>query len=309
MKKVIVAAPEVHPLLYQGLEEMGYSPLPFFDKEPEKLYPLIEDAIGIIYTTYTIIDKSLLGHAKKLKFVARVGSGMENTDVETCINRNITIINSPEGLALSVGEHALGMLLSLLHNISTANIEIKQGIWHREKNRGTELRTKCIGIIGMGNTGRAFAKVLRGFDMEILYTDIVNISPPYDNMKYVNVEEIQSKADIISLHLPLTSLTHHYVSKEWLYTCKKKPIIINTSRGQILDTVAILEALLQDHISGLCIDVFENEPISSAKGEMKNTYDKLLSLTNVVATPHIAGWSVESKANMAKIILQKIREI
>jgi D-3-phosphoglycerate dehydrogenase len=309
MKRVIIAAPEIHPLLYQGLEELGYEPIPFFDKDLDKLYAIIADAVGIVYTTYTLIDSSLLAHAQKLKFVARVGSGMENTDIAACKNRNIAIINSAEGLASSVSEHALGMLLALLHNISRANSEIKQGIWFREQNRGAELGNKCVGIIGMGNTGKAFAKVLRGFEVKILYADILEILPPYDTMQQVEVREIQHRADIISFHLPLTTFTHKYVHKEWLNACKKKPILINTSRGNIIDTVALSEALLQGQISGLCIDVFEDEPISSAKGEMKRIYDTLLSLDNVVATPHIAGWSIESKENMAKIILQKIRDI
>ncbi len=309
MKKVVVAAPEVHPILYQGLIDLGYTPTTYFDKNSEQLYVLLKDAVGIIYTTYTKIDSVLLDQAPELKFVARVGSGMENTDVEECRNRNITIISSPEGLAPSVGEHTLGLLLSLLHKISHAHEELKAGQWQRELNRGTELSTKRVGIIGMGNTGKAFAKVLRGFEVEIIYADIFKIFPPYDKMRQVELIDIQSEADIISLHLPLTALTHHLVNKEWLIACKKRPILLNTSRGAVVDTAAVLEALMQQQIIGLGIDVFEDEPISSADSKMKPIYNKLFALPNVVATPHIAGWSIESKEKMAKIILQKIAAV
>lgn len=306
MKKVVIAAPEVHPLLYDGLTAMGFMPLRCDEKDKGSLYGNLYDAIGLVYTTYTRVDIPLLDTAPCLQFVARVGSGMENTDIAACTSRNIAIFNSPEGLAPSVGEHALALILSLLHHIVYSNLELKSGLWHRESNRGSELGGKCVGIMGMGNTGRALAKVLQGFDVRILYCDIIDIMPPYPNTYQVTEEAIQTYADIISIHLPLNVHTYHYINEQWLSRCERKPLLINTSRGSVVDTKALITSLQNNSLKGLGIDVYEDEPPVLAVGERKEMYDILFSRPNVIATPHIAGWSVESKVNMAQIILERI---
>lgn len=301
--KVIITA-KVHPYIEARFKELGFEVDVIEHIEVENLHSIIHAYSIIVITTYTKIDKSLIDAAAKLKIVARVGSGMENVDTDYCSSKQILCINSPEGNANAVGEHALALLLDLYNNITKSNNELRQNLFLREANRGEEIDGKKVGIIGFGHTGSAFAKKLRGFDVNILaydkYKTIEN-----DFVKNVTLEEIKTQCDVISFHVPYTQETHHLCDEKFIAACKK-PVIINISRGAILKTNDLLNALELHQIKGLCLDVFEDEPITQNKIHTNEQYQKLLSYSNVIATPHIAGWTIESYYKLAKILMDKI---
>jgi D-3-phosphoglycerate dehydrogenase len=303
-KRVLITA-EIHPYIQQRFESLGFMVDVFPEINREKLLDIIEDYTVLIITTYTKVDKQLIDKAIHLNIVGRVGSGMENVDVAYCKTKNIVCVNSPEGNGNAVGEHCLAMLLNVLNNITKANSELKNHIFLREENRGEELDGKTIGIIGYGHTGSAFAKKMRGFDVEILVYD--KYKTALDSfVKNTHLLEIQNKCDVISFHVPYIEETHHYCNADFINNCAKKPIIINTSRGAIVNTLDIISLLENNKIKGVCIDVFEDEPITKNKIHDVSVYQKLIAFNNVVATPHIAGWTVASKYKLAKILMDKI---
>ena len=306
-KRVLITA-DIDNYLQQRFEALGY----LVDVKPEierdELFGIIAEYSILIITTYTKVDAELIDKATNLKIVGRVGSGMENVDVEYCETKNISCVNSPEGNGNAVGEHCLAMLLNLLSNIIKANNELKQNIFLREENRGEELDGKTIGIIGYGFTGNAFAKKLRGFDVEILVYDKYKI-PTDSFVKIVTLQELQKRCDVISFHVPYNTETHYYCDEQFISDCSKKPIIINTSRGTVVNTIDIINAIETQKINGFCVDVYEDEPITKNKIHSTETYQKLLSFKNVIATPHIAGWTKESKYKLVKILMDKIEEL
>lgn len=306
-KRVLITA-DIDNYLQQRFEALGY----LVDVKPEierdELFGIIAEYSILIITTYTKVDAELIDKATNLKIVGRVGSGMENVDVEYCKTKNISCVNSPEGNGNAVGEHCLAILLNLLNNITKANNELKQNIFLREENRGEELDGKTIGIIGYGFTGNAFAKKLRGFDVEILVYDKYKI-PTDSFVKNVTLQELQKRCDVISFHVPYNTETHYYCDEQFISDCSKKPIIINTSRGTVVNTIDIINAIETQKINGFCVDVYEDEPITKNKIHSTETYQKLLSFKNVIATPHIAGWTKESKYKLVKILMDKIEEL
>lgn len=306
-KRVLITA-EIDNYIQNRFEALNY----LVDVKPEierdELLQIISEYSVLIITTYIKVDKELIDKATNLKIVGRVGSGMENVDVDYCKQKNIACVNSPEGNGNAVGEHCLAMLLNLLNNINKANNELKNNLFLREENRGEELDGKTIGIIGYGHTGQAFAKKLRGFDVEILVYDKYR-KPKDDFIRNVYLDELQMSSDVISFHVPYNEETHHYCDSNFLENCPKEPIIINTSRGAILNTLQVLDLLEDEWISGLCIDVFEDEPITKSKIHTNETYQKLLSYNNVIATPHIAGWTKQSKYKLAKFLMDKMELI
>ena len=306
-KRVLINA-DIDNYLQQRFEALGY----LVDVKPEierdELFGIIAEYSILIITTYTKVDAELIDKATNLKIVGRVGSGMENVDVEYCKTKNISCVNSPEGNGNAVGEHCLAMLLNLLNNITKANNELKQNIFLREENRGEELDGKTIGIIGYGFTGNSFAKKLRGFDVEILVYDKYKI-PTDSFVKIVTLQELQKRCDVISFHVPCNTETHYYCDEQFISDCSKKPIIINTSRGTVVNTIDIINAIETQKINGFCVDVYEDEPITKNKIHSTETYQKLLSFKNVIATPHIAGWTKESKYKLVKILMDKIEEL
>ena len=303
-KRVLITA-DIDNYLQQRFEALGY----LVDVKPEierdELFGIIAEYSILIITTYTKVDAELIDKATNLKIVGRVGSGMENVDVEYCKTKNISCVNSPEGNGNAVGEHCLAILLNLLNNITKANNELKQNLFLREENRGEELDGKTIGIIGYGFTGNAFAKKLRGFDVEILVYDKYKI-PTDSFVKIVTLQELQKRCDVISFHVPYNTETHYYCDEQFISDCSKKPIIINTSRGTVVNTIDIINAIETQKINGFCVDVYEDEPITKNKIHSTETYQKLLSFKNVIATPHIAGWTKESKYKLVKILMDKI---
>ena len=302
-KRALITA-EIHPFLQQQLEQ-NYSVDVETSVSRERLLTVVHQYEIIVITTYLKIDKEVIDKAAQLKIIARVGSGLENVDVEYAKSKGIKVINSPEGNCNAVGEHALGLLLNLMNKINISHQALKQEIWNREYFRGEELDGKTIGIIGYGHTGSAFAKKLSGFDVEILINDIERKI----NQKQVSLPEIQQTCDVISLHVPATPKTHHLINLEFIDNCLKKPVIINTSRGNIVDTPAIIDALKHQKIKGYCVDVFEDEPINAGKKYPSELYHQLLQFENVVATSHVAGWTVESKCKLVKVLWEKMQQI
>lgn len=307
-KKVLITAAEVHPIIPEGLLEMGFEVEISPDISRAELLQNINKYEGLIFATYTIVDCELLDAASQLKFAGRVGSGLENADVAYAASKGIAIINSPEGNANAVGEHSLGLLLSVMNNISRGQRELLNGQWQREANRGEELDGKKVGIIGFGHTGSAFAKKLRGFDVKVLAYDKYKTGFGNEFVKESTLEEIQEKADVISFHVPYSNEIHHWVNENFMLRCHQKPYLINTSRGEVFNTSDVLLALKKGSIRGLGIDVYEDEPPSKGIKNNPSLYLELFEHPKVVATPHIAGWTKESKELLATVLMDKIRK-
>ena len=299
---------ENHEILENGLAKIGFKN--FFDYKSNKkdITKKIEKFHGLVIRSRIPIDEDLIDHAKNLKFIARVGSGTENIDIEYAKKRGITILSAGEGNANAVGEHTLSLILSLFNNIVKANNEINNNVWQREGNRGIELENKTVGIIGYGKTGKNFAKKLAGFNIKVLCNDIIeNISDDY--AEQVSIDVIQSKCDIISLHTDLNKLSKHLVNTQFIDNCKKPFYLINTSRGQCVKTSDLILGIKTGKILGACLDVIENESSSFENFNQDSYLDFLKKSEKVILTPHVAGWTFESKLKLSQIILKKIKDL
>lgn len=306
MRKVLIAAP-VHSVLLNGLTDKGYECEVMEKIQQEEAYSIIHDYVGIITSTRLQIDRKMIDTAAKLEWIGRMGSGMEVIDVPYAELKGIKCYGSPEGNANAVAEHALGMLLALNKRILVSANEVKEGRWLRDENRGEELEGKTIGIIGFGHTGRAFAKKLSVFDMNILAFDKYALNNIPDYVEAVHsLEPIFEKADVVSFHVPLHNDTVHYFNDEFLKRLKKAVIIINTSRGMVVDTSVLYEGLISKSIKGACLDVMEQEPLEKISKELRQILDKMLLLPQVIVTPHIAGYSFEALFKMSSVLLSKI---
>ena len=304
----IIHLDENHELLKNELEKLGFKN--YFDlistkKEVEKK---IWEYEGIILRSRIEIDKKFIDSCKNLKFIARVGSGLENIDTDYAKKNNIEIISASEGNENAVGEHALGMLLSLLNKIIKSNNEIKNNIWAREQNRGIELDGKTIGIIGYGNTGKSLAKKLSGFNVRILCNDIIEeISDKYATQ--VSINEIMKSCEIISLHTNLNDSSFQLINKDFINNCKNPFFLINTSRGECLKTSHVVDGIKTGKILGACLDVVENESKSFEKITTNSDLEFLKKSEKVLLTPHVAGWSIESRLKLAQVVLEKIKDL
>ena len=299
---------ENHEILENGLAKIGFKNFFDFKSNKKDITKKIEKFHGLVIRSRIPIDEDLIDHAKNLKFIARVGSGTENIDIEYAKKRGITILSAGEGNANAVGEHTLSLILSLFNNIIKANNEINNNVWQREGNRGIELENKTVGIIGYGKTGKNFAKKLAGFNVKVLCNDIIeNISDGY--AEQVSIDEIQSKCDIISLHTDLNKLSKHLVNTQFIDNCKKPFYLINTSRGLCVKTSDLILGIKTGKILGACLDVIENESSSFENFEQDSCLDFLKKSEKVILTPHVAGWTFESKSKLSQIILKKIKDL
>ena len=299
----------VHPLLEHRLVNMGFNCEHNYSSNRTSILKNISVYDGIIIRSRIKIDFEFLSAAKKLKFIARSGAGLENIDCKEAEKRGVTLFSAPEGNRQAVGEHAVGMILSLFNKLSIGDTQIRSGKWNREANRGVELSGKTIGIIGYGNTGRAFAKCLSGFNCKVLAYDKNKKNFSDDYVQESSLEDIKNKSDIISFHTPYNESTHHYLNEAFIKNMNKPFYVINTARGKIINTSELIKGLKSKKIQGACIDVLEYE-----KATFENTFSEkidadfqyLLSCKNILLSPHVAGWTFESYEKLSKVLADKI---
>ncbi len=299
-----------HPLLISQLNELGFTNHEDYSSSKTEIEKKIKDYQGIVIRSRFKIDKTFIEAATNLKFIARVGAGLESIDCEFAQTKGIHLISAPEGNRNAVSEHALGMLLALMNKLFIADSEVRYGEWNREKNRGDELDEKTVGIIGYGNTGKAFAKKLKGFDVNVIFYDIKS-NLEDEHARQVTLETLKQQADVLSLHVPFTELTNKMVNKTFINSFSKPFYLINTARGKCVVTKDLVEALLSGKIIAAGLDVLEYEQTSFENlfldGKVPNEFKQLLKMKNVILTPHIAGWTHQSKEKLSQTIVDKIK--
>ena len=299
-----------HPLLYNQLNDLGFENDEDYTASKEEVMAKIHLYDGLIIRSRFKIDALFLEKTKGLKFIGRVGAGLENIDCKVASKKGIALIAAPEGNRNAVGEHSLGMLLTLFNKLHEANHEVKTGKWLREKNRGVELDGKTVGLIGYGNMGKSFAKKLRGFDVDVLCFDIKeNVSD--ENCRQVSLQELQEKSDVLSLHTPQTALTKRMINASFIAQMKKNFWLVNTARGSAVVTKDLVKSLKSGKILGAALDVLEYEKSSFEQlflEQVPEAFQYLINANNVLLTPHVAGWTLESNKKLAQTIVAKIKE-
>ncbi len=299
-----------HPILKEKLEELGFQCDYFKDYQYEDYKSCIADYAGVVIRSKIKLDKPIIDQALQLKFIARVGAGLENIDVTYAESKGIHCINSPEGNRDAVAEHALGMILALRNHLKRVDAEVRNGIWKREENRGFEMKGKTLGIIGYGNMGAAFAQRLQGFEMRVIAYDKYKIDFGSPLVEEVDLEEIFKESDIISFHVPLSEETKYMFDKEWISKMDKAFYLINTARGPVVNTADLLDGIEEGKVLGAALDVLEYEGVSFEKlkeDELPESYKQLMQCDKVLLSPHIAGWTIESNIKLSSVIVDKIK--
>lgn len=301
-----------HSMLKTGLEKLGCVCDEDYISTKQEIEEYIHSYEGIVIRSRLEIDRSFLDKATKLKFIARVGSGLDSIDVDYANLKGVRLIAAPEGNCNAVGEHAMGMILSLFNNLKKSDYEIRHGKWLREANRGVELEGKTVGIIGYGNMGKSFAKKLKGFDVETLCYDIKK-GVGDENCKQVSLQELQEKIDILSIHTPNNERSINMVDRNFIRQFKKPFYLINTARGTAVVTKDLVEGLISKKVLGACLDVLEYEKLSFENlfenEDFPEAFDYLIHSKKVLLSPHIAGWTVESKIKLAQTIIKKVERL
>ncbi len=308
----ILISDRTHPVLEERLREAGFDVSVEPDHDYRSLIAASQGCDALVVRSKVTIDSAFIDACPTLRCIGRVGAGMETIDVEYAEAHGIRCLNSPEGNRDAVGEHTVGLLLALLCNIARADAEVRRGLWRREANRGYELGSLTVGIIGFGNMGQAFARRLQGFGCKVIYYDKYRHStdiPEYPDTPGVAVSlaELQREADVVSFHVPLTAETHHYLDADFIYAMRKPFFLLNTSRGAVVDTSALVDGLEESYIRGAALDVLEYEDMQSdALGTVPGTVEYLQRSNRTVLTPHVAGWTAESKYKLAAVLADKI---
>ncbi len=296
-----------HSMITKSLSTLGLKNDIDLTSNKFEIGNIIGDYHGLVVRSRIKIDKNLIDKAVNLKFVARVGSGTENIDCEYLVKKNIELITSGEGNSNAVGEHTLGLLLDLSKKITKSYIEIQSNLRKREENRGFEIEGKTIGIIGYGKAGKSFARKLLGFNCNVIFNDLKkDLEDEY--AKSVTISELKEKSDIISIHTDLNKLSHHLINKKFINDCKKPFYLLNTSRGECVNTKDLIFALKDGKVSGAGLDVLENETKSFFSLNDDDSFEEMKKFENVILTPHTAGWSHESKIKLAEITVDKIKK-
>jgi D-3-phosphoglycerate dehydrogenase len=313
MKKSVLISERTHEVLAQRLREAGFEVSVEPDHDYESLVKAAQGCEGLVVRSKVHIDSHFIDCVPSLRCIGRVGAGMETIDVDYAEAHGVRCLNSPEGNRDAVGEHAVGLLLALLNNIARADAEVRQGVWRREANRGYELGPLTVGIIGFGNMGQAFAKRLGGFGCRVIYYDKylpIDTIETIDVIERVPLEILQQEADVVSFHVPLTEETRHYLDTEFIEAMAKPFYLVNTARGAVVNTDALVEGLESGKVRGVALDVLEYENMQAdGLGDVPESMKYLMQSSRTVLTPHIAGWTVESKYKLAAVLADKMIEV
>ena len=298
-----------HPVLWSELQLLGYENIQGYTLDRKQILSIVGDCDGVVIRSRILIYRAFLDTAKNLKFIARVGAGLDAIDIDCAAEKGVQLISAPEGNSAAVGEHALGLLLSLLNNLNRADRALRQGFWQREANRGHELSGQTVGIIGYGHMGKAFAKTLRGFDCQVICYDI-EPGVGDENARQVSLEEFFAQAQVVSLHTPLTPETESMVNTAFINSFSHNIYLINTARGRSVVTADLVQALNTGKVLGAGLDVLEYEHSSFENllsQDPPQALKALLDKDNVILSPHIAGWTHQSKEKLARVIVAKIQ--
>lgn len=307
MNDLVLITDKMHASIIEMLRSLGLKPDYLPEISREEIKKILPNYVGLMVRSKTKIDEELLAQGTSLKFVARAGSGLDNIDQAAAQKRNIQVYNAPEGNRDAVAEHTMGMILSLLHNIRKGDAEVRNYHWDREANRGRELSTKTVGIVGYGNIGHELAKRLRSFNCEILAYDKFKFGFGNDYVREVDLDGIFEKSDIVTFHIPLLKETRYMVNHPFLEKFKNNIFLINTARGELIDLDALIGAIESGKVLGACLDVLENEKLKTLNPAQKERFDYLIQSDKIILTPHVAGWTYESYQRINQVLVKKIQ--